>query len=44
VTSERLWGVITSARSAPFEGSDLRMMLNLSQMLAPALARIGYAR
>lgn len=44
VAYERLWGVITLARSAPFETSDLRTMLHLSQMLAPSLAQPGHAR
>lgn len=37
VASEQLWGVITLARSAPFSTGDLRTMLTLSQMIAPAL-------
>jgi GAF domain-containing protein len=44
VTHEQLWGVITLARSAPFDTNELRTMLNLSQMIAPALAQIGHAR
>lgn len=37
--SERLWGVILLARPVPFATDDLRTMLTLSQILAPALAQ-----
>jgi GAF domain-containing protein len=44
VTRERLWGVITLARSVSFETSDLRTLLNVSQGMALALVQIGDAR
>jgi GAF domain-containing protein len=43
VTPKRLWGVITLVRATPFEVSDLRTMLHVSQMIAPGLVRIGDA-
>jgi len=36
---EQLWGVITLARPAAFETSDLRTMLAISSLLSPALSR-----
>lgn len=39
VAGERLLGVILLARALPFATSDLRTLLTLSQLLAPALAR-----
>ena len=44
VAEERLWGVITLARQQAFTSSELRMMLTLSSMIAPALARAERAR
>jgi GAF domain-containing protein len=37
VAREQLWGVITLARAAAFGPGDLRTMLTLSQLIAPAL-------
>lgn len=39
LVDERLWGVIMLARLVPFAPTDLRMMLNLSQMITTALAQ-----
>lgn len=39
IARERLWGVITLARTAPFQTGELRTMLTLSQIVAPALAQ-----
>lgn len=44
VTGERLWGVITLARSVSFETSDLRALLHVSQRMASALAQQRDAR
>ena len=38
LAEERLWGVITLARQPAFTNSELRTMLTLSSMIAPALA------
>ena len=43
VAEERLWGVITLARQQAFTNGELRMMLTLCSMIAPALARIERA-
>lgn len=40
VAEERLWGVITLARQQAFTNSELRMMLTLCSMIAPALAHV----
>lgn len=44
VVGERLLGVIMLARAIPFATADLRPMLTLGHMIAPALAQTGYAR
>lgn len=44
VAREQLWGVITLARAAPFEPGDLRTLLTLSQLIAPALVQARNAR
>lgn len=41
VAGEHLLGVILLARALPFATGDLRLLLTLSQLLAPALARAG---
>lgn len=44
VAHEQLWGVITLARAVPFEPGDLRTMLALSQLIAPALIQARTVR
>jgi transcriptional regulator with GAF, ATPase, and Fis domain len=44
VAREQLWGVITMARAVPFEPGDLRTLLTLCQLIAPALVQAGEAR
>ena len=39
VARDELWGVLTLARSDPFDKNDLRAMLSLSNFVAPALAQ-----
>lgn len=39
VSQDKLWGVITLARAAPFDKNDLRIMLSLGSFVAPALAQ-----
>ncbi|HEX6778180.1 MAG TPA: ATP-binding protein [Ktedonobacterales bacterium] len=41
LSKERLRGVVTLARPYPFESSDLRTMLNLSNIVATALENAG---
>lgn len=41
MSKERLRGVVTLARSYPFDSSDLRAMLNLSNIVATALENAG---
>jgi GAF domain-containing protein len=43
VAEKQLWGVITLARQQAFTNSELRMLLTLSGMIAPALAHIERA-
>jgi GAF domain-containing protein len=44
VAGEQLLGVILLARARPFAPADLRTLLTLGQLLAPALARAGSSR
>ena len=39
VAHEQLWGVITLARAVPFGRGDLRTLLTLCQLIAPALVQ-----